>query len=414
MTIWSRLSRGLVAAAGVALAVSAAQSAACAQETLKVGALLPLSGNYGFLGVSERFGIDMAVAEVNAGGGVLGRKVEVVYEDAGTPAQATRKATQMLEHDKVAFFVNGGGSAVSAAMFEFAQRNKVIDLAIDPNAEELVTTKANRYAFLVPAPSSMIANAVVPEAAKLGKTVLFLTHDYSFGHAQTAEQRRVFKQLGGVEEVGEIKVPLNTRDFSSQIIAIRNAKPDMVVVNVAGVDATALFEQIWEFELHKATKIVVPLLDFEDSWAIGAEKNQLIALAGVEWHYNVPAKDAPAFKEKYQQLYPKAQYPVPTTNAVNAYLGVRETLRAIARAGSTDTDRILKALENFEVKDALKPNPMLIRGKDHQWVQDFFVYRMKNPRTSQEAGDIYELVSVAKGTDIVVPEAERKADLATQ
>ncbi|MBN9472218.1 MAG: ABC transporter substrate-binding protein [Bosea sp.] len=410
MTIWSRLSQGIAVAASAAFLISAAQ----AQETLKVGALLPLSGNYGFLGVSERLGIDMAVAEVNAAGGVLGRKVEVAYEDAGTPAQATRKATQMLEHDKVAFFVNGGGSAVSAAMFEFAQRNKVINLAIDPNAEELVTSKANKYSFLVPAPSSMIANAVIPEAAKLGKTVMFLTHDYSFGHAQTAEQRRVFKTAGGVSEVGEIKVPLNTRDFSSQIIAIRNAKPDMLVVNVAGVDATALFEQIWEFELHKATKIVVPLLDFEDSWAIGPEKNQLIALAGGEWHYQVPAKDAAAFKEKYQQLYPKAQYPVPTTNAVNAYLGVRETLRAITRAGSTDTDKIVKALEDFEVKDALKPNPMVIRGKDHQWVQDFFVFRMKAPNTAKEPGDIYELVSVAKGTEIVVPATERKGDLSTQ
>ncbi|WP_238120955.1 MULTISPECIES: ABC transporter substrate-binding protein [unclassified Xanthobacter] len=412
MTLTGKISRRLVLAAGAALVVTAAHAQVL--DPLKFGALLPLSGNYGFLGVSERMGIDLAVSEINDAGGVLGRKVEVVYEDSGTPAQATRKATQMLERDKVAFFVNGGGSAVSAAMFEFAQRNKVIDLAIDPNAEELVTTKANRYSFLVPAPSSMIANAVMPEAAKLGKTVLFLTHDYSFGHAQTAEQRRVLKEVGGVKEVGEIKVPLNTRDFSSQIIAIRNAKPDMVVVNVAGVDATALFEQIWEFELFKNTKIVVPLLDFEDSWAIGPEKNRLISLAGVEWHDTVPAKDAQAFKARYQKAYPKAQYPVPTTNSVNAYLAVRETLRAIQRAGSTDTDKIIAALENHEVKDSLKPNPMLIRAKDHQWVQDFFVFRMKDPKTSAEPGDIYDLVSVAKGTDIVVPEAERKADLATQ
>ncbi|HWW48400.1 MAG TPA: ABC transporter substrate-binding protein [Xanthobacteraceae bacterium] len=410
MTHWSRWLRKTAVMAGAALIVTAAQ----AEDMLKVGALLPLSGNYGFLGVTERLGVDMAVAEVNESGGVLGRKVKVIYEDAGTPAQATRKATQMLEHEKVAFFVNGGGSAVSAAIFEFAQRNKVINLAIDPNAEELVTSKANKYAFLVPAPSSMIANAVIPEAAKLGKTMMFLTHDYSFGHAQTAEQRRVFKQVGGVEEKGEIKVPLNTRDFSSQIIAIRNAKPDMVVVNVAGVDATALFEQIWEFELYKATKIVVPLLDFEDSWAIGAEKNQLISLAGVEWHYDVPAADALTFKEKYQKLYPKAQYPVPTTNTVNAYLGVRETLRAIDRAGSTETDKIVKALEGYEAKNVLKPNPMLIRAKDHQWVQDFFVYRMKSPKNAKESGDIYELVSVAKGTDIVVPEAQRTTDLGAQ
>lgn len=387
------------------------------QDAVKVGALLPLSGNYGFLGVTERLGVELAVQEINAVGGVQGKKVEVVYEDAGTPAQATRKATQMLEHDKVTFFVNGGGSAVSAAMFEFALRNKVVNLAIDPNAEELVTTKANKYSFLVPPPSSMIANAVVPEAAKLGKTVFFLTHDYSFGLTQTAEQRRVFKDIPGIKEVGELKVPLSTRDFSSQIIAIRNAKPDIVMVNVAGVDATSLFEQIWEFSLYKQTKIVVPLLDFEDSWAIGAEKNQLIALAGVEWIYEQPdaaADGALAFKERYQKQFPDAQYPVPTTNTVNAYLGVRETLRAIERANSTEPDKIIKALEGHVVKDSLKPDPILIRAKDHQWVQDFFIVKPKAPKDAKEPGDIYDFVAVAKGANIVVPESKRTVDLSAQ
>ena len=378
-----------------------------AQETLKVGALLPLSGNYGFLGITERLGIDMAIEEANAAGGVLGRQVEVLYEDAGAPAQAVRKANQLLESQKVAFFLNGGGSAVSTAVFEFAQRNKVINLAIDPNAEELVTSKANTYSFLVPPPSSMIANAVVPEMAKIGKSVFYLTHDYSFGHTQTAQQRRAFEQFPDVKDLGEIKVPLNTRDFSSQIIAVRNAKPDMIVVNVAGVDSTALLQQIWEFSLHKETKVVVPLLDFEDSWAIGPEKNTLIALAGVEWHYNVPTPAAQEFKQRYQQKYPQAQYPVPTTNTVNAYLGVREILRAIERAGSTESDKIISALEGHVVEDSLKPNPLSIRAADHQWVQDFFIFKTKNPAESKEPGDIYELVSVAKGADIVVPESER-------
>ncbi len=382
-----------------------------AQDTLKIGALLPLSGNYGFLGITERMGIDMAVEDVNAEGGVLGKKVEVLYEDAGAPAQAVRKATQLLESNKVAFFVNGGGSAVSAAMFEFAQRNKVVNLAIDPNAEELVTSKANHYSFLVPPPSSMIANAVVPEMAKLGKSVFFLTHDYSFGHTQTSEQRRALKKFPEVKDLGEIKIPLNTRDFSSQIIAVRNAKPDMLVVNVAGVDSTALLKQIWEFGLYKQTKIVVPLLDFEDSWALGAEKNTLIALGGVEWHYNVPNESAQKFKQRYQETYPKAQYPVPTTNVVNAYIGVRETLEAIKRAGSVDSDKLVAALEGYSIKDSLKPSPTMIRASDHQWVQDFFIYKTKATADSAEPGDIYDLVSVAKGADIVVPDSARKGVL---
>lgn len=392
------------------LAATLTASTALAADPIKIGALLPLSGNYGFLGVSERYGIEMAVKEVNEAGGILGRQVEVLYEDAGNPAQTTRKAEQLKEKG-VTFYVNGGGSAVSAAAADFAARSKLIDLAMDPNAEELVSTKANKYFFLVPPPSSMIANAIGPHVAKLGKSVFYLTHDYSFGHAQTAQLRRVLENVGGTTEAGEIKVPLNTRDFSAQIIAIRNAKPDIVVINVAGADASALFEQIHEFGLNNDVKVVAPLLDFEESWAIGAEKNQIFALAGTEWHYTLDAPGVKDFTQRFQTMFPKADYPVPTTNVVNAYLSVRETLQAIERAKSTDSDAIITALEEHETKDSLKKTPVYIRSKDHQWVQDFLIVRPKPVAEMKEPSDIYEILSVAPGKDIVIPEDQSKADL---
>ncbi|WP_112324440.1 ABC transporter substrate-binding protein [Oceanibium sediminis] len=395
--------------AAIAL-ISLGATATYAQDSVKIGALIPLSGNYGFLGVSERYGIDMALEEINAGGGVLGRQVEVQYEDSGTAAQATRKATRMLQNDGVDFFVNGGGSSVSTAMAEFAARNKVIDLALDPNSEELVRGKANRYFFLVPPPSSMIANAFVPEVAKLGDSVFFLTHDYSYGIAQTTEQRRVLEEIGDVEEVGEIRIPLGTRDFSSQIIAVRNAKPDVLIVNVAGIDSTALLEQIWEFGLYNDMQVAIPLLDFEDSWAIGADKNEMIALAGVEWHYNISDK-AQAFKDRYQEKYPNADFPVPTTNSVNAYLGVRILLQAAEAAGSLESEAVVKQLETMTLEESLKMNPLTVRAADHQIVQDFVIVKVK-PEAEREADyDLYEVVTVAAGADIVSPEAEATADM---
>lgn len=384
--------------------------AAFSQDTVTVGALIPLSGNYGFLGVSERYGIDLAVEEINEKGGVLGKQVKIIYEDSGTAAQATRKATRMLQSEGVNFFVNGGGSSVSTAMAEFALRNKVINLALDPNSEELVTIKANRYFFLVPPPSSMIANAFVPEVAKLGKTVFFLTHDYSYGIAQTAEQRRVFQSVGGVSEVGEIRVPLGTRDFSSQIIAVRNAKPDILIVNVAGVDSTALLEQIWEFGLYRDIQVAVPLLDFEDSWAIGPEKNALIALAGVEWHYTI-SDQAQEFKDRYQQKYPRADFPVPTTNSANAYLGVKLLLEAAERAGTLESEAVVKELEATASENSLKVNPVTVRAVDHQFVQDFAIVRIKPESERKEMYDLYDVIKVVPGADIVSPSEQATADM---
>lgn len=380
------------------------------QGPVKIGALIPLSGNYGFLGVSERYGIDMALEEINAMGGVLGRQVEVQYEDSGTAAQATRKATRMLQNDGVDFFVNGGGSSVSTAMAEFAARNKVIDLALDPNSEELVRSKANRYFFLVPPPSSMIANAFVPEVSKLGETVFFLTHDYSYGIAQTTEQRRVLENVGAMKEVGEIRIPLGTRDFSSQIIAVRNAAPDVLIVNVAGIDSTALLEQIWEFGLYKDMKVAIPLLDFEDSWAIGPEKNAMIALAGVEWHYTV-SDESQTFKDRYREKYPDADFPVPTTNSANAYLGVKMLLQAAEAAGTLESEAVVKKLEAMTLEESLKRNPVSVRAADHQFVQDFVIVTIKPEGEREAEYDLYDVVSVAAGEDIVSPEADATADM---
>lgn len=399
----------LAAAALISLSSTTA-FAQDAQDTVKIGALIPLSGNYGFLGVSERYGIDLALEEINANGGIMGKQVEVIYEDSGTAAQATRKATRMLQNDKVDFFVNGGGSSVSTAMAEFAARNKVIDLALDPNSEELVRAKANRYFFLVPPPSSMIANAFVPEVAKLGKSIYFLTHDYSYGIAQTTEQRRVLEQFDDVKEVGEIRIPLGTRDFSSQIIGVRNAKPDVLIVNVAGVDATALLEQIWEFGLYNDMKVAIPLLDFEDSWAIGAEKNKMIALAGVEWHYNI-SDQAQGFKDRYQAKYPNADFPVPTTNSANAYIGVKMLLKAAEAAGSLESEAVVKALETMTEEDSLKVNPISVRAADHQFVQDFVIVTIKPESDREEEYDLYEVLDVKSGVEIVSPEADATADM---
>jgi len=371
------------------------------QPPIKIGAVIPLSGNYGFLGASERCGIGLAIDEFNSKGGLLGRKVEIVEEDCATDAAlAIRKAQRLLQSEKVNFFLNGGGSSVSAAMADFAKKEGVVDMCIDPNSDILTGEKANRFFFQVPPVNYQIAHTIAPYVAQhIGKKWYYFTHDYSWGWTLTESCRKFMKEKGA-QEVGESKIPLNTRDFSSFLLKVRGAKPEVVMVNVAGADFTAMVEQMYEFGLHKTAKIVIPLEDFEDAWAVGPEKNSIFTLMGVEWHYAIPG--VPGINEfvaRYKKLYPRASYPVPTTNSYNAYMGLRELLRAVERAGTVDAPKVIKTLEGHVVKDSLKHDPTIIREWDHQFVQDFYYFRPKKKKDMKDWTDIYEYVGYGKGTD---------------
>jgi branched-chain amino acid transport system substrate-binding protein len=371
------------------------------QPPIRIGAVIPLSGNYGFLGASERCGIGIALDEFNSKGGLLGRKIEVLEEDCATDAAlAIRKAQRLLQTEKVDFFVNGGGSSPSAAMADFAKKEGVIDMCIDPNSDILTGEKANRYFFMIPVLNYQIAHTIAPYVAQnIGKKWYYFTHDYSWGWTLTESCRKFMKEKGA-QEVGESKIPLNTRDYSSFLLKVRSAKPEVLMVNVAGVDFTSLVEQINEFGLHKSVKIVVPLEDFEDAWAVGPEKNAVFTLMGVEWHYAIPGVSGiKEFVEKYKKLYPRAPYPCPTTNSYNTYIGVRELLRAVDRTGTLEAPKVIKALEGWTFKDSLKNDPTTIREWDHQFVQDFYYFRPKKKRDMKDWTDIFEYVGYGKGSE---------------
>ena len=138
-------------------------------------------------------------------------------------------------------------------------------------------------------------------------------------------------------------MPLNTRDFSAFLIKARAAKPDALVITVGGIDRAALIEQMFEFGIYKEMTPVETLYDYEDVWAAGPEKN--FGIHGTEWYHGI---DIPAVKEfvaKYKKRWPAALIPVPTQDTANGYIGLRELLRAIERAGKDDVTAVIKALE---------------------------------------------------------------------
>jgi branched-chain amino acid transport system substrate-binding protein len=388
--------------------------ATAADDEIRLGVISPASGNYADLGAAERRGITMAVEEVNAKGGVLGKQVRMIVEDTETnPAAGARKAQKLIERDKVHFMLGAVSSSVAIAISEVAQRANTIYLNTNTNSDECTGKYCHRTNFRVGPNNTMLVRAVAPYIARnFGKDWYFITHDYTWGRSGTKSFREILQQEGG-KDLGEALIPLGTRDFSSYLIKIRNLKPkpDMIMATIGGVDRSALFEQIRQFGMDKDFRWGFSLMDYGDAFAVGPEK--AIGTFAVEWYHTIDAPGVKEFVAKYQNRWPDAGFPIPENNTYQGYLGTRTLLRAVARAGSLETNDVIKALEGWTIKDNMKPNPTYIRPWDHQFVQDVIIARMKTLEELKDGdrADFYHIIGFMKGEEVVKSRAENPCQL---
>lgn len=383
-------------------------------DEVRLGVISPASGNYADLGAAERRGITMAVEEINAAGGVLGKKVRMITEDTETnPAAGARKAQKLIERNKVHFMLGAVSSSVAIAVSEVAQRANILYFNTNTNSDECTGKYCHRTNFRVGPNNTMLVRAVAPYIARnFGKNWYFITHDYTWGRSGTRSFREILKQEGG-KEIGEALIPMGTRDFSSYLIKIRNLKPkpDVIMCTIGGVDRSALFEQIRQFGMDKDFRWGFSLMDYGDAYAVGPDK--AIGTFAVEWYHTIDAPGVKEFVAKYQQRWPKAGFPIPENNTYQGYIGARELLRAAIRANSLKTSDVIRALEGWTIKDNMKPNPTYIRPWDHQFVQDVIIARMKTPAelATGDRSDFYKIIGFMKGEEVAKSRAENPCKL---
>ena len=400
------------AAAGVALLGQGAPffiRRASAADPIYVGVVSPASGNYADHGMMERLGMQMAAEEFKEKG-VLGRPVKLVVEDDETdPQVGARKARRLIEVDKIKYLIGGVSSSVAVSVGEVAQRYGALYIASNQNSDTLTSQYARRSVFMVPPDMAMALRTLAPYLVeKVGKKWYFLTHDYEWGWSGTKWARNILQKFGGTD-LGESKIPMNTRDFSAFLLKARSAKPDALVITVGGVDLAALMEQMSEFGIYKETTVVSTLINLEDLWAVGPEKMQGIHL--MEWYHEIDVPSAKEFVARYKKRWPSAPIPVPTANTVNGYIGVRELLRGIDRAGKDDVAAVIKALEGHTSPDSLKNDPLTIRDWDHKFLWASYVVRSKKPNEMKDRADFVEVLRWAPGKDTARTREENPVNL---
>jgi branched-chain amino acid transport system substrate-binding protein len=368
-----RVMWGFIALAAVATLVWVSAPAVSQPKVVKIGDLGSKVGVFEGYGKYQTWGIQMAVEELNAKGGVLGHKIEVIAEDDETkPAPAVRKAEKLILQDDVKLLIGAVSSGSTMAVMDVTKKHKIIHWNSVSCAEFMRTTKFHKYYFSNQPDSRMQAAGLAKYMVeKMGKKVYIFYTDYAMGQSDGRQFKTALEKLGG-EVVGVAGAPLDTKDFSPWFGAINQSNPDVLFLAFAGTDSLRLMTQLHSFGMTKKYKLagIDCFLLQQDLPAIAAPMEGFVQLAHFS-AYN-PDKNMQAFNAKF-----KKKFGVDANIMAGAYDAVLFWAAAVEKVQSFDSDKVAEAQEGMCL-DNTHIGRQCIRKEDHQVVMDMHLYQVKD------------------------------------
>lgn len=352
--------------AGIVGAVLLVQPAP-AQKPVKVAMVNTSTGGAALYGLAGIEGAKIAVAELNEAGGVLGRKIElIVRDDAAKPDVGAREIRDVILREEVAVVFGPVSSGVLLGMSEVAKENKTILIAHTSNTERAFVERGHRYIFSV-VPNTFIEGSAMGQymAKKPYKRYMIIGPGYEFGYIQAdAFERRLKENKKDVEIIGKLWPKLGETDFTSYITAIIAAKPDAVYSNLFGSDLIAFTKQAKGYGFFEKFPFAA-LYDVDTLQGLG--KDAVEGVIGYErGPFHVIRKLAPSQRfEDFIKKYRAATNKYPSTWAINAYDAVMAWAKAVKKANTIETEKVVDALEGLEL-DSLRGPGRYIRKVDHQ------------------------------------------------
>ena len=354
----------------VVAALALCWSAAHAQGTIKIGEINSYKAQPAFLEPYKK-GMELAVAQVNAAGGIAGKQLQLVTrDDNASPGDAVRAAEELLTREKADVLMGSFLSHVGLALTDFAQQKKRFFLAAEPLTDKIVWEQGNRYTFRLRPSTDMPVAMLVPEAAKLQKKRWAIVYpNYEYGQSAVATFKKLLQQAQpGVEFVAEQATPLGKVDAGSVVQALQDAKPD-AIFNVLFAADLAKFVREGNTRGLFQGRGVVSLLSGEPEYldTLKGETPEGWIVTGYPW-YAIQTPAHQAFLDAYQQRfkdYPRAGSIV----GYNAILSIAEGLKKTG--GSADTEKLIAAFRSLEVNTPF--GPITYRAQDHQSTMGAYV-----------------------------------------
>lgn len=356
-------SRRLLPAVGLFTALMGASAAHAADpDVFKIGGVVSLSGTYGIFGEDMRKGVEVAIAE--RGGKVLGKPIQVTWEDDETkPQPAVQKATRLIADGSQMIF-GAVSSASTIAIMNITKQRKIPHLVTMSADDKITTPGASRYTFRTSNTLGMEQRMALgySKEQKL-KRVYGVTADYQ-ATRDSWEWYRKEAEKAGIEIVGADFPPLGNRDYSSIVDKIARSNADGVALFMTGSDAVTMVKQAGQVNLGKTRKIFGPVIA-DETMATGVGPTALGVNSGVRYHFTV--ENAP--NKKFVEAFRKKYNEFPSSAAGEAYDGMSWWLDVVEKTGSWDKEKWVDAFAN-SVRDNSVEGRKEMKACDHQARQD--------------------------------------------
>jgi branched-chain amino acid transport system substrate-binding protein len=340
-----------------------------AQQTIKIGELNSYKAQPAVLAPYKK-GWELAVEEINAKGGVLGKKLDVISRDDGAnPGDAVRVADELVTREGVNIIAGTFLSHIGLAVTEFAGKKKVFFLAAEPLTDKITWQNGNHYTFRLRASTYMQVAMLMPDvlAAKKKRWALIYPN-FEYGQSAAAAFKELLKaKQPDVEFVTEQAPPLGKVDAGAVVQAVDDAKPDGIFNVLFGADLAKLVREGNTRGVFK-DRLVVSLLSGEPEYLdpLKAEAPVGWIVTGYPWD-KIKTPEHTAFVQAYQKKFQE----YPRLGSVVGYVTIKALAAGITKAGSTDTEKLIAAFKGLKVDSPF--GPFEFRAVDHQATMGAYV-----------------------------------------
>ena len=368
-----KMLRPLMLATGLAASL-AMMAPAHAQGVIKIGELNSYKAQPAFLEPYKK-GMELAVEEINAAGGVNGKKIELITrDDNANPGDAVRVAEELISREKIDVLAGTFLSNTGLAVTDFAKQKKFFFLAGEPLTDKIIWGSGNKYTFRLRPGTHMQAAMLVPEAVKLKKKRWAIVYpNYEYGQSAVAAFKQLLKAAQpDVEFVTEQASPLGRLDAGSVVQALADAKPDAIFNVLFGADLSKFVREGNTRGLFQGREVVSVLTgepEYLDPLRDEAPNGWIVT--GYPW-YGIQTPEHKAFFLAYHGKYKD----YPRLGSVVGYTMIKSIAAGLKKAKSSETEKLIAAFKGLQLDSPF--GKITYRAQDHQSTMGAFVGKTKN------------------------------------
>jgi len=387
-----------------AVMLPVAANAQLSSDTVKIGVLTDLAGvTADITGKGSVLAAEMAVREI--GGAILGKPVQVISADHQHKVDVGLTiARQWIDVEGVDAIVDVPNSGVALAIQGLARDKKRIVLYSGAGTTALTNEQCSPYGFHWTYDTYAVSHGTASAVVKAGGNSWFiLASDYAFGHQLQADATSVIEAAGG-KVVGAVRHPLNTSDFSSFLLRAQSSGAKVVGLANAGNDTINAMKQAGEFGLTQAGQSLAALIFFLQDvhgLSLNAAQGTYLTTASY-WDMNEATR---AWSKEFMAKTGM----MPSMIHAGVYGATRHYLKAVARAGTDDADKVAAAMREIPVEDIFSENAKI--RADGRVTRTMYLARVKKPADSKYPWDYFEIVRPIPPEETAWPLSESKCPL---